>query len=364
MAFPLACRLDGRTLARELLVACLASLPLALAVDRGHLALPALALSLVDALLHAQRGRRMTPRLLAARHAVFGPICILGLALADARAEAVIVALSFTLLCIAARASLRSTLPLLAGCSLLALTVRPSPAPGPDTLRVATYNLRSFAVDVGDLAETIRVLDADVVAIQELGDNIEGRPVDIEGQLRSSLGMLSASALVPHNLHGGFGVGVLSRYPIRSVERLRLPYVPRSENPRDALKVSIDVDGRPVTVVSAHLDRPPYATIADSTSQIQALADWIAEDDAVVLCGDFNAFPVFPGHGLLEATMADARTTQRWPSGSWPRPLGVVRMDWIFARGLTPLSQRVVRRGPSDHFPVVADLAMPSAVAR
>lgn len=358
-------RIEARAVARDLVVTGLAFVPFLLAVDRGQLALPALALGLVDLLLHRRRGLRLTPRLMAARHALLGPIGILALALADARGEAVLCAVSSSMLCITARATLRSSLPLLAGGALLALTVRPSLEPRHDagTLRVATYNLRGFASDATRLAETMRSLRADVIAIQELSDNFEGRPFDLQGYLARNLRMRSTSALLLHADHGDFGVGILSKYPILSAERLRLPYVPRSGNPRDVLKVRLDVGGTCVTVVSAHLDRLPYGTIGDNSAQVAAIAEWIAGEPVVVLCGDFNAFPVFPGHGLLESTMLDARMSQRWPSGTWPSPLGLIRMDWIFARGLAPRSQRVVRTGPSDHFPVVADLEIPPGTA-
>lgn len=100
------------------------------------------------------------------------------------------------------------------------------------------------------------------------------------------------------------------------------------------------------------------------------IAAWIAKlpaDIPVVLTGDFNAGPDTRPHGILTDALTDtyeAAAERRGPQGTYHDFTGVpaARIDWILVRNLVPLRTTTVTtsadgRYPSDHFPVVADLA-------
>ncbi len=103
-----------------------------------------------------------------------------------------------------------------------------------------------------------------------------------------------------------------------------------------------------------------------------AIAEWVAQrpaDDVVVLTGDFNTGPESDAHRLLTAGLADAWVAapeRTGPEGTFHGFSGAPgkRIDWVMARGLTPVAVETVDFGrggrfPSDHFPVVADYRWP-----
>lgn len=93
-------------------------------------------------------------------------------------------------------------------------------------------------------------------------------------------------------------------------------------------------------------------------------------DVPVVLTGDFNTAPDSCTHKQLTAFLQDAWTSaprHEGPEGSFHAFTGQPqkRIDWILFRGLRAEAARTITeqaggRYPSDHFPVVADLAWPA----
>lgn len=135
--------------------------------------------------------------------------------------------------------------------------------------------------------------------------------------------------------------------------------------------------GRRFHVLNTHF---PYRA-EDGEARLNAarlIAAWIARlpaDAPVVLVGDFNVTPDGPVHALLSGGLADVRTAApaiRGPDGTFHNFTGTAdrRIDWILVRGFRPQSARTVTthrdgRYPSDHFPVLADLAFgPAPTAR
>jgi endonuclease/exonuclease/phosphatase family metal-dependent hydrolase len=94
-------------------------------------------------------------------------------------------------------------------------------------------------------------------------------------------------------------------------------------------------------------------------------------NEIVILAGDFNTSPESPVHSALAGTFTDAWTAaakRSGPEGTFHDFTGQPerRIDWIFFRGLKPLSIKTVTtneqpRYTSDHFPVIAELEPPTA---
>lgn len=131
------------------------------------------------------------------------------------------------------------------------------------------------------------------------------------------------------------------------------------------------VDGRRFYLFNTHF---PYREEDDDARLRGALAILhrlraLPDDVPVVLTGDFNTGPDSRTYAQLTTFLQDAWTTARrreGPEGTFHAFTGQPRqrIDWILLRGLRAETARTVTsqadgRYPSDHFPVVADLAWP-----
>ncbi len=176
------------------------------------------------------------------------------------------------------------------------------PARQDNRFTVATYNIRhgrgmDEAVNLKRTGDAIGALGADVVALQEVDRNVErsGR-IDEPRVLGEQLNMKDEfGAFFPYQ-GGEYGMALLSRFPIRRTEALRLP---DGNEPRVALFAEIELPSRRrVLVVNVHFDWVDNDTLR--YAQVQALA---AVLDTVqlptILLGDFNDQP-------------GSRTLSRW----------------------------------------------------
>ena len=151
---------------------------------------------------------------------------------------------------------------------------------------------------------------------------------------------------------GDYGNAVLTRGEITSTHVYPLP---GSGEPRSVLQADLSIDGVAVTFFVTHLAAWGRLLRMARMRQIAELGDITARGHAPhVLVGDFNVPPgaeeirTLLSHGHLHV-IGDAREATF--------PMTRQRLDYIFAdpRWET-VSTDVVRRGPSDHWPIVAEL--------
>lgn len=131
-------------------------------------------------------------------------------------------------------------------------------------------------------------------------------------------------------------------------------------------------DGRRFYLFNTHL---PYREADEEARLRGALAilqrlRTLPDDVPVVLTGDFNTAPDSCAYKQLTGLLQDAWTNaprHEGPEGSFHAFTGQPqkRIDWILFRGLRVEAVRTITeqeggRYPSDHFPVVADLAWPA----
>jgi endonuclease/exonuclease/phosphatase family metal-dependent hydrolase len=251
------------------------------------------------------------------------------------------------------------------------------------SFRLASYNLlhgicldRRGAVDLAHAAAAIAALEADVVTLQEVDRGLErSGGVDQVGALAAELGWrgVFAPALLgspdrrwrrppPHGGDApGYGVGLLSRLPLGTPERLTLPgggdgARPRAASPqrpgwdrepRVALRVAVEVGGQRVAVTTTHLSYMPWRGIR----QLRVAAAHASSGAGpAVLAGDLN-LPARPVRGLLPGWRS-AGGAPTYPADA-PR----VQLDHVLVRG--PLRVGAVAvpvRTTSDHRPLVAEL--------
>lgn len=157
-------------------------------------------------------------------------------------------------------------------------------------VRVVTYNVLAVQYADGDaryqrIAEGLRELDADVIALQEL-------PV---ARTRDLVGEGYELAPHPHTDRDGIGACLASRYPIRAVHTVDLHVTPRSTEFAWAGGVVVELETPMGSVVVVH-HKPNWAIGWEHEREAQAVAvarfaDRYPADAPVVLLGDLDAAP-------------------------------------------------------------------------
>jgi endonuclease/exonuclease/phosphatase family metal-dependent hydrolase len=143
------------------------------------------------------------------------------------------------------------------------------------------------------------------------------------------------------------------------------------------VRLELRDSGRQLIHLNTHLDHVSEPARANGAALIAARLQELWRDGApAVVTGDFNCVPGSPAHAaLLASGLADAHTAVHGDTGPVMtfhgfhgrafEPQGFDardRIDWVLARGLRPVASIVVEDAappiyPSDHYPVVVDLA-------
>jgi len=258
------------------------------------------------------------------------------------------------------------------------------------------------------LARQIRQADPDVVFLQEV-DRPSHRTgnVDEFEELRAAAGFPYGCYVTtwrqnylpypywPPSRHIGrihSGQAVLSHFPIESCERRPMPQPPgqpgwynRSYLHRSLQGARLRLPGdRPVDLVNVHLEA--YSQ-ENREAQARTLAEWVAGRPAsvpLIVAGDFNAVPpgasrksgfadedadfttdrtieiVRVATGLREVFLDDVPDAPEEATWTFPSTAVSRRLDYVFARGFGPGTQRgTIRTDASDHRGIEAALPIP-----
>ena len=233
---------------------------------------------------------------------------------------------------------------------------------GMATLRIATWNIHScvgldarFAPD--RIAEVIKELDVDLVGLQEVGWHHRGEAgLDQFAFLEKATGLKAHAGPTKHNARAHYGNAILTRLPVLKHAPIDLS-VGRRE-PRGGIDTIVEVQGRPVRIIVAHLGLDPW----ERAKQIGTIIDMVAEQPNLptLFMGDLNEWA--PNSPRLK------RLAQAFPDWASPRSfharMPTLRLDRIYVNGgLTIPAYEVVRtvltRRASDHLPVRATVAVP-----
>lgn len=242
-------------------------------------------------------------------------------------------------------------------------------------LTAASWNIQSGTG--GDLAASARVLDVDVLGVQEVDDaQPRSAHADQTAVLAEATGAAwSRFAPTVTGTPGGtwrpvrdgdtgprFGVALLSRHPVLAsrvlplapspvpglvlVPGVPLP-VPLRDEPRVVLAADVLMDGVVVTVATTHLSFVPGWNVR----QLRRALRWLsAGEHPVLLLGDLN----------LPTPVVDlaARGWRRVSAGpTYPAPNPKVALDHALTRAWAGRAvQRTVAVDVGDHRPVVLSL--------
>lgn len=260
---------------------------------------------------------------------------------------------------------MRRSLPFV--CLLLcAVTAAPRPgAAGPPRVRlnVMSYNIHvgigmDKKLDLARIAGVIKQSRADIVGLQEVDRGVErtGRVDEIK-ELARLTGMDYAFA---HNLDyqgGQYGVAVLSRFPILSIDHWR--YANRRERERRGfIRVETEVAGRRLNFVTTHLDYQfEDGRLFEAEQLLKALE---GVSGPLVVAGDFNEEPRGVAYEMmLKAGFKDAWTRDA-PGPTFPADKPTKRIDYVYHRGLgedVHATATVPDTLASDHRPLVVSLS-------
>lgn len=253
-------------------------------------------------------------------------------------------------------------------------------------MRLATFNLlhgrtpADGVVDLNRLVSAVRTLDADILALQEVDrDQPRSHLADLTAVAAEAMGaqahrFVAAIAGTPGATwmaatgreapgEATYGIALLSRYPARNWQVLRLPRIrptfplwlsgPRKwivvrEEPRAVVVGQFDTPAGPLTVANTHLSFVP----GWRRLQLQRIRrDLAPQTDPVLIMGDLNMPPRPPSVISGYSSLADHPT--------FPQSDPEVQLDHILLRGhLGPVTgSDAVELGLSDHRALWVDLA-------
>lgn len=227
-------------------------------------------------------------------------------------------------------------------------------------LKVVSYNIQGHAASkradhIPKIAETIAALTPDVIGLQEVHCRTKASSLVDQAEQIAKLTGLNLFFGRSCAMEGGdYGNAVLTR---GTIESARVHPLPGSGEPRSLLEANLILDGGKFLFFVTHLAAWGRLLRNARLSQIAALGDITARGaDPHVLVGDFNVPPpaeelrVLLSHGHLRA-VGDTRDPTF--------PMTQQRLDYVFCDPRWEfVSGEVVKRGPSDHWPLVANLVL------
>jgi len=248
----------------------------------------------------------------------------------------------------------------------------PTPSSSSKPLRVMSYNVHGCAgmdgrISTERIARVIARHNPDIIALQEL---------DV-GRLRSG-GMDQAQVIakklqMKFHFHPVFrwndeqyGNAILSRYPMALIKTGSLPKLAdkKQYEPRGALWVSIEFEGKKIQIINTHLSFWPR----ERRLQMEALLseEWLQHPDCqgpVIVCGDLNALPKSTSYRKISRKLYDSQVglAGHRPRSTWCGRYPLGRIDYVFVNDSFHVHSITVPRTDldktaSDHLPLITEL--------
>ncbi|WP_257669446.1 endonuclease/exonuclease/phosphatase family protein [Parapedobacter tibetensis] len=256
-------------------------------------------------------------------------------------------------------------------CLLLCL---PGVMASAQELKVMTYNIyhgehnyNPGNSNLQEIADIINAYKPDFVALQEV-DSMTNRtagfnngvPKDLVQELAKLTGMHGYFAKAIDYSNGGYGEGVLSRWPSEA-KRDTLP-LPEGGEARALLSVTYTLpDGNQLIFAGTHLC---HKSEANRIAQVEAI-NTVFENQAipVIMGGDFNFRPDTEPYQVISEKFLDAAREYGKEENTIPFENPQSRIDYVFlSKGKGHKWDikdiKVIKENPSDHMPVLVTLEL------
>lgn len=240
-------------------------------------------------------------------------------------------------------------------------------------VRVATYNIHKGVQGIGpqrrleihNLGHAIEQLDADIVCLQEVrklnrneAQHFTHWPELPQADFLAPEGYEAVYQTNAFTRHGEHGNAALSRWPV--VAHQHEDISDHRFEQRGLLHVEVMLHGQAVHVLVVHLGLI-RASRARQVAQLQRFIEREVPPAAPLLvAGDFNDWGTSVQRALETTNLSVFRGEQQ---ATFPSRLPLVQLDYVFARGLTPLGVHVPRGRiwwrMSDHLPLIAEFGLP-----
>jgi len=202
-------------------------------------------------------------------------------------------------------------------------------------LRVLTYNILHGATMKGDfdldrIAEVIRSVDSDLVALQEVDFKTDrARNYDLATELGWRLKMAPLFGKAMDYDGGGYGEGILTKMPVISSRIVPLPHSPGNEQ-RTALEVIVEVaPGDTISFIGTHLEHQRGS--GDRVDQVKKINRvFLKNRYPSILVGDLNDVPESEAISILKEYWSDADRGHPGPTYSSVNPQR--KIDYILYR--------------------------------
>lgn len=223
---------------------------------------------------------------------------------------------------------------------------------------VMSYNTEGHAAllrpdHLEKLAEVIRANKADIIGLQEVHRGTwQSHFRDQAVELAKLTGMNSHFGPSFRVLGGEFGNAVLTRGNVIDAKVHPLPSV---GEPRSLLEATIEIDGNRLILFATHLATWGGLNRRSRLEQIQCISEHVRRSTLpYIVVGDFNTTPVTPELQLFrQSTLVQLCGIP----GVETHRLTRQQLDYIFADpGWEVKSAQVLNSGPSDHWPLLAEL--------
>ena len=238
-------------------------------------------------------------------------------------------------------------------------------------IRVATYNIHKGVQGMGpvrrleihNLALAVEALDADVVCLQEVRQHNRREakyfalwPDQGQADFLAPPGYEAVYRTNAVTRDGEHGNALLSRWPVLSHQHEDIS--DHRLEQRGLLHVTLDINGQVVHVVVVHLGLVK-ASRARQVAQLQRFIEReIPSKAALLVAGDFNDW----GSRVQDALSRVDLHAWGVRQATFPSRLPLAQLDYVFARGLKPLSLTVPRGRVwwrmSDHLPLIAEFSL------
>jgi endonuclease/exonuclease/phosphatase family metal-dependent hydrolase len=222
------------------------------------------------------------------------------------------------------------------------------------TFRILTYNVHGLRGEKEAVARVIRLVDPDILCVQEAPKYFLLRGAEAAFARRADLLYVAGGRST-----GNTAMFTPIRVDVRGVTELRLSKTP-SLTRRGAVIAALERDGVQIAAASVHLGQDTAERARHLTEITGALAD-VSGAVASVIAGDVNEEPGATTWERLTSEFTDAGAAE--PAFTSPAQNPTRRVDGIFVRGGAKISRYEVLgsrdvEDASDHRPVVAEVVV------